>query len=106
MIERKLEDLKSEFGTGVRVSSTTGNGKRGLLLLRDEFGGSILWDGESHLLHHNRSTFREESMDLHPYVRRRLREIREENAVASREATSLKVDPFDTESVRDLPDDV
>ena len=115
MTERTLEDLKNEFGAGTRVSSTTGDGKRGLLVHRDRFGGSILWDGSDTLLHYQKADFREET-DMHPYIRRRLREIREDGermvredeavAAAAVEAPLIKLDPFDTGSLQDLTDDV
>ena len=115
MTERTLEDLKNEFGTGIRVSSTTGDGHRGVLVHRDRFGGSILWDGSDTLLHYQRGDFREET-DMHPYIRRRLREIREDGdrlareeeavAAAAVEAPLIRLDPFDTGSLQDLADDV
>jgi len=105
MAERMLEDLKNEFGTGTRVTSTTGDGKCGVLVHRDRFGGAIIWDGSDNLLHCQKDAFREET-DMHPYIRRRLREIREEGDRMLKEALPIKVDPFDTGSLRDMSDDV
>ena len=50
MIERTLEDIQRDFGTGTRVRCAL-TGKVGIVLIRDSFGASVLWDDTDVPLH-------------------------------------------------------
>ena len=50
MTERTLEDIQRDFGTGTRVRCTLTD-RLGIVLLRDSFGASVLWDDADVPLH-------------------------------------------------------
>jgi hypothetical protein len=77
---RDIKMLREKFETGVRVTGRSGElkGMGGVILMKDSHGALVLWDHLNQALHH--STKEEFWIDnVHPYIKRRLREIRKES---------------------------
>ncbi len=101
MTERTLEDIQRDFATGARVQCTV-TGRDGIILMRDNFGATVLWDGMDQPLHHQANQLK----GLPPRVsvietgRQRTAAIDTASAVSSSSANSgRRVDPFDTGSM-------
>ena len=77
---RDIKVLREKFETGTRVTGKSGafKGMGGVILMKCSQGTLILWDHLDQALHH--SAKEEFWIDnVHPYIKRRLREIRKES---------------------------
>jgi hypothetical protein len=107
VIERTIDDLKREFGTGTRVRDKYFN-TRGVVLCRSPRGALVLWDGKEEALHCGNDQLVDLSVDIqatsaatHEASLRRQAAMECGSAVAP----TARIDPFDTGSLETLDAD-